>query len=212
MGSDQSPTPAFNTPTNPAINPAINTGINTAIRPATAADLPSMKAIYDEQARSGISTFDVKPPPLGYWEARLAADAPGDHVLVAVDTRAEAGVLGYAYSSTYRPRPAYDRTRETSVYLGDAARGRGLGRALYDALLARLRADGVHTVLAVVARPNPASEALHAACGFTWVGVLPEVGRKFDRWIDTGLWALVLSEGDGGGAEGDVEPVAPDDH
>lgn len=162
----------------------------TQIRSAAAADLPAVKAIYDEQVRTGIATFDVEPPPIGYWEARLAADSPGDHVLVA--TADDGTVLGYAYSSTYRPRPAYDRTRETSVYLAAEARGRGTGRALYDVLLARLRADGVHTALAVVARPNPASEALHTACGFTLVGVVPEVGRKFDRWIDTGLWALVL--------------------
>ncbi len=178
------------------------------VRAATAADLSAMKAIYDVQVRTAISTFDLEPPPVGYWEARLAADAPGDHVLVVVEGEE---VLGYAYSSSYRPRPAYDRTRETSVYLRTDATGRGLGRALYDALLARLRSDGVHTALAVVARPNPASEALHRSCGFTRVGVLPEVGHKLGRWIDTGFWALVLgSGGDGGGAEGDVEAVAPD--
>ena len=66
-----------------------------------------------------------------------------------------------------------------------------IGRALYDVLLARLDADGVHTVLAVIASPNPASEALHRACGFTQVGVLPEVGFKHDRWIDTAFWARV---------------------
>ena len=193
MGCDQSPTV-------PEMRPEI--------RPATTDDLPSMKAIYDEQVRGGTSTFHVEPPPLSYWEDRLAADSPGEHLLVAIDTRVEAGVeagvqagvqagvegavLGYAYSSTYRPRPAYDRTRETAVYLADEARGQGLGRALYDDLLARLRADDVHTVLAVVALPNPASEALHRACGFTRVGVLPEVGRKFDRWIDTAMWVRVL--------------------
>ncbi|CAN5624894.1 GNAT family N-acetyltransferase [soil metagenome] len=178
------------------------------VRPAISADLPTIKAIYDDQVRTGISTFDVEPPPLSRWEERLA-DA--DHLLVAED---DGAVLGYAFSSTYRPRPAYDRTRECSVYISTEARGRGLARTLYDELLARLRADRVHTALAVIARPNPGSEALHSACGFTLVGVLPEVGRKFDRWIDTGFWALVLaddaSEAHGGGAEGDVEAVAPD--
>ena len=116
------------------------------------ADLPRSPAIYDEQVRTAISTFDLEPPPLAYWEARLASTEPGHHLLVAVDRTAT--VVGYAYSSTYRPRPAYERTRETSVYLGAAARGRGLGRALYDDLLARLRADGMHQVLAVIALPN----------------------------------------------------------
>ena len=79
-------------------------------------------------------------------------------------------MVGYAYSSSYRPRPAYARTREVSVYLDASARGRGVGRALYDDLLGRLRADGVHQVLAVIALPNDASEALHRACGFERVG------------------------------------------
>ena len=158
-------------------------------RAATEQDLAAIKAIYDHQVRHGISTFDTEPPPVEQWAARLHSDATGDHLLVAEE---DGAVLGYAYSSTYRPRRAYDRTRETSVYLAPEAVGRGLGRALYDDLLARLRADGMHVALAVVALPNPASEALHRACGFEQVGSLPEVGRKFDRWIDTAFWALRL--------------------
>ena len=94
--------------------------------------------------------------------------------------------------SAYRPRPAYARTRETSVYLAADARGRGLGRLLYDALLARLRDDGVHTAVALVALPNDASLALHRACGFAQVGVLREVGRKFGRWVDTAWLQLMF--------------------
>jgi L-amino acid N-acyltransferase YncA len=160
------------------------------VRSADPADLPRIAAIYDDQVRTAISTFDLEPRPMSYWEARLASEEPGDHVLVA-DSRS-GDVVGYAYSSSYRPRPGYARTREVSVYLEDSARGQGLGRRLYDELLGRLRADGVHQVLAVIALPNPASEALHRACGFTEVGVLPEVGRKFDRWIDTAIWARTL--------------------
>jgi L-amino acid N-acyltransferase YncA len=163
---------------------------DVVVRAAVEADLPAVKAIYDVQVREGIATFDLEPPPLSYWSARLASESRGDHLLVAVDGSDD--LLGYAYSSTYRPRPAYDRTRETSVYLADGARGRGVGRALYDDLLARLAADDVHTVLAVVALPNPASEALHRACGFERVGVLPEVGHKLGHRIDTALYARVL--------------------
>ncbi len=126
---------------------------------------------------------------MSYWEGRLASTEPGDHLLVA-DAGSEA--VGYAYSSSYRPRPAYARTREVSVYLDGSARGLGLGRLLYDELLGRLRADDVHQVLAVIALPNDASEALHRACGFERVGLLPEVGWKFGRWIDTALWGLTL--------------------
>lgn len=160
------------------------------MRPADPADLPRIAAIYDEQVATAVSTFDLEPQPLAYWEARLRSQEAGHHLLVVEE---DGEVLGYAYSATYRPRPAYDRTREVSVYLDADARGRGVGRALYDDLLARLRADGVHTVLAVIAQPNEASEALHRACGFERVGLLPEVGWKQERWVDTALWALTFA-------------------
>ena len=160
------------------------------VRSADPADLPRIAAIYDEQVRTAVSTFDVTSPGIPYWEARLASTEPGDHLLVA--TSGSGDVVGYAYSSADRPRPAYARTREVSVYLAPEARGLGLGRQLYDELLARLRADDVLQVLAVIALPNDASEALHRVCGFTRLGVLPEVGRKFDRWIDTAMWGLTL--------------------
>lgn len=163
------------------------------VRSATSADLPAVKTIYDEQVAHGISTFDVEPPPLTSWEHRLASTEVGDHFLVA-DLGDQGGVVGYAYSSTYRPRPAYRHTRETSVYLHPSAQGRGVGRSLYDELLRRLRADGIRTALAVVALPNPASQGLHRACGFEPLGVMREVGHKFDRWIDTEWWQLSLAD------------------
>jgi len=159
------------------------------VRDADPADLPRIAAIYDEQVRTAISTFDLTSPGLGYWEARLASDEAGDHLLVAEH---DGEVVGYAYSSSYRPRPGYARTREVSVYLDESARGRGVGRQLYAELLGRLRAEGIHQVLAVIALPNDASEALHRSFGFVRAGVLPEVGWKFDRWIDTAIWALAL--------------------
>lgn len=157
-----------------------------SVRDAEVGDLAAVKAIYDDQVVGGVATFDTVPPPLSYWRERLDSE---HHLLVVEE---DGRVLGYAYSAAYRPRAAYDRTREVSVYLDPAAQGRGAGRAVYDVLLDRLRADGVHTVLAVIAMPNPASEALHRACGFEQVGVLPEVGHKLGRWIDTAFWALRL--------------------
>lgn len=161
----------------------------TEIRAATAADLAGAAAIYDEQVRSGISTFDLDPPPASYWEHHLESTEPGDHFLVADDDET---IVGFAYSSTYRPRPGYRLTRETSVYLAEAARGQGLGRRLYEALLARVRDDGIHVALALIALPNPASIALHEACGFAHLGTMREVGRKFDRWLDTAWYQRIL--------------------
>lgn len=157
------------------------------IRAARTDDLEAIATIYEREVRTGVSTFDVVAPPLSYWMQRLSSTEPGDYLLVAESDSSETGlILGYAYSASYRPRPAYRHTRETSVYLDPAARGQGVGRSLYDALLSLLLTDDdVHTAVAVVALPNDASLALHRRCGFVEVGVFREVGRKFDAWIDT---------------------------
>lgn len=161
----------------------------TEVRPATTADLGGVATIYDQQVFHGIATFDLEPPPVTVWERRVGSAAPGDHFLVADD---DGEIAGFAYSSAYRDRPGYRMTRETSVYLPESARGQGLGRRLYDNLLGRVRDDGIHVVLGVVALPNPASVALHVACGFRHVGTLSQVGWKFDSWIDTAWYQKFL--------------------
>ncbi len=162
------------------------------IRAAVDGDLDTVAAIYDREVREGTATFDLAPPPRSKWEGLLASTHPGDHFLAAADE--DGAVLGFAYSSAFRPKGAYDATREVTIYLDPAAAGRGLGRILYDDLLARLAAGGVRTALACIALPNDASEALHRACGFERQGVLREVGRKFDRWIDVVWWQRILAE------------------
>ena len=154
------------------------------IRSAQDADLDAVAAVYAHEVRTGISTFDVDPPPRAYWENRLASTEPGDHLLVATH---EGEVCGYASSSAYRPKAGYRHTRETTIYLADGAQGRGVGHRMYGELLDRLVADGMHLAVAGIALPNPASLALHRAHGFEEVGVMREVGRKFERWLDV-LW------------------------
>jgi len=153
------------------------------VRDAVAADVPSMASIYDEQARTSVATFDTEPRGAAYLGEKVAAAAGSDIVLVAVDGDE---LLGYAFSGPFRPRPAYDGTKEVSVYLAEGARGRGIATQLYSALLGRLDALlDVHTQVAVIALPNDASIALHRRHGFEQVGVLREVGHKFGRYVDT---------------------------
>jgi L-amino acid N-acyltransferase YncA len=161
------------------------------IRRAVEDDLGDVAAIYAHEIVNSIATFDLEPPTLDYWHQRLVGQHPGDHLLVAVD--GDGDVVGYAYSWSYRPRPAYHLTRETSIYLDPSVRGRGIGRQLYPALLDAMTLSGVHTAVALVAQPNPSSVALHKACGFDHVGTMREVGFKFGQWVDVEWYQKMLA-------------------
>lgn len=160
------------------------------VRGAVEADMLTLVDIYNAEVEGGISTFDTQPVTRERFEGSLGTDHQGDHLLVAVE---DGQVLGYASSHAYRPRPAYDGSREVSVYLHPASRGRGVARALYAVLLPLMATSGVHTAVAVVALPNPASVALHTSFGFAHVGTLQEVGHKFGRYIDTALYQLTFA-------------------
>ena len=163
--------------------------MSPSIRRAQALDIEAIARIYGLAIRSSVATFDLDDPPVDHWAAKVDDRSPGNHVLVAE----RAGeLLGFAHSSPFRPRPAYAGTRETSVYVDSGSVGQGVGTTLYGELMARLRQDGIHLAVAVVAEPNPASVALHEHFGFRLVGTLHEVGRKFDRWVDTRWYELLL--------------------
>jgi HAD superfamily hydrolase (TIGR01509 family) len=159
---------------------------DTDIRPGQREDLPELTAIYNHHVETSPSTFDLEP-----WrpEQRLSwldHYAPiGRHRLL-VATRAGA-VIGYATSSSLRPKRAYDPSVEVTVYLAEGSQGRGIGSMLYQELFAALAGEDVHRAFAAIAVPNDASVALHRRFGFVDVGVLHEVGRKFDQWWDV-LW------------------------
>ena len=160
-----------------------------AIREASPADGAALAAIYAPYVENTAISFEEAAPGADAMAMRIAdqhADLPW---LVA-----EAGgdILGYAYAAPYHPRAAYRYTIETTVYVGDAARGRGIGRDLYRALLERLDGGGLHMAVALIALPNPASVALHAATGFSSAGILREVGFKFGAWHDVGFWQRPL--------------------
>lgn len=160
------------------------------VRPAVEDDLRDIATIYNHEVANSIATFDLEAPTLAYWREKLEGNHQGDHLLVAVDS--DGDVVGYAYSWSYRPRPAYELTRETSIYLDPSVRGKGIGRILYPALLDAMAQSGVHTAVALVALPNPGSVALHKAVGFEHVGTMREVGYKFDQWIDVEWYQKLL--------------------
>jgi L-amino acid N-acyltransferase YncA len=156
------------------------------VRPAGAADLERVAAIFAYYVTSSVVTFEEDPPPVSTWEQRLADTAArGLPFLVA-----EAGgtVCGYAYASPWRPKPAYRHTVEDTVYLAPGHTGRGIGSALLENLLARCGKSGARQMIAVIADSgSDASAALHTRFGFTHVGRLTGVGYKHGRWVDTVL-------------------------
>jgi len=163
-----------------------------AIRDATGADAAAIAAIYDVHVRGTIVTFELEEVGAEEMARRIAeVHSRGLPWLVATEY---GRVLGYAHAGPWKSRAAYARTVETSIYLADAARGRGLGKRLYAALIERLRAAGMHVAIGGASLPNPASTALHEALGFEYVGAFRETGFKFGRWIDVGYWQLRLQD------------------
>jgi phosphinothricin acetyltransferase len=153
------------------------------IRDAGAADLPAIAAIYGAAATASHATFDLEGRSIAWWQDRLEeTDAAAGHLLlVALDGTT---VLGYARSGPHKEKAAYSTTVETSVYVDAQHRGRGVGHALYAALLERLDATDRRLAVAGVALPNDASERLHRAHGFREIGVFEGVGVKHGRAWD----------------------------
>lgn len=166
------------------------------VRPAAEDDLEPVAGIFAHYVTSSLVTFEEDPPPAAWWRHRFATLTGSSLPFLVAEDRGQ--VAGYAYASPWRPKPAYRHTAEDSVYLAPACRGQGLGRLLLEALLAACAQAGVRQVIAVIADTgDPASAALHRACGFTDVGRLTQVGYKHGRWIDTVL--LQRAAGTSGG-------------
>jgi phosphinothricin acetyltransferase len=165
----------------------------TLIRTAQVRDAAFIAAIYNHYVAGTTISFEEEPVSEGEMARRMqAVQASGLPWLV---TEIDGEVAGYAYATKWKERSAYRFSVESSVYLRHDAHGRGLGKALYEELLAALAASGVHMVIGGIAQPNPASVALHEKMGFEKVAMFREVGRKFDRWVDVGYWQLVVSSG-----------------
>lgn len=159
------------------------------IRDATAEDLPEIVRIYNQAVAGGVATFDLEPVTLEQRREWFRQFGPENPILVADEGN---GLSGFAYYLPYRAKAAYARTKETTIYVDEARHGRGVGSALYEALIARAVEGGVHVLLGVIGGDNPPSVALHKKFGFELVGRLHQVGRKFDEWVDTQFFQKTL--------------------
>ena len=159
------------------------------LRLATVDDAPALQRIYNHEVENSTVTFDLVPRTLEE-QREWITDRDGAHGIVVAEL--DGDVVGYASLSPFRPKAAYRTTVENSVYVDEQARGKGVGRALLDEVLALAEARGFHTVIAHIVGGHDASIALHHACGFRVVGTEREVGRKFGRWLDVVVMQRML--------------------
>lgn len=154
------------------------------IRPATVADIPAIADVYSYHVNTGTASFETVAP--NHAEMRLRMDDILARQLPYIVAEADGKVAGYAYAGPYRTRAAYRQTVENSIYVDAAYAGRGIGGYLLPALIVACQSRGLKQMVAVIGdNANIPSVRLHEKCGFKHVGVLKNVGFKFDRWLDT---------------------------
>jgi phosphinothricin acetyltransferase len=165
------------------------------VRGARRDDIPHLTAIYAHYVLHGLASFELDPPDT----AEMARRHENVTVLGLPYLVAElAGrVAGYAYATPYRARPAYRFTVEDSIYVHHDCAGQGVGGALLASLIQACTAAGCRQMVAVIGdSENWPSIKLHEKFGFARVGLLPAVGWKFNRWVDSVLMQRPLGPGD----------------
>jgi len=164
------------------------------VRTATGDDIVALTALYNDLGVATTASYDLHPALLDERRAWLAEhDTHGWPVLVADD---DGPVIGFAAYGAFRAKPGYRFTAEHTVYVAPDHQGRGVGRALMSVLIEHARAAGLHAMVGVVDAENTNSIAFHESLGFQTVGAIPEVGRKFGRWLTSVYQVLILSKED----------------
>jgi L-amino acid N-acyltransferase YncA len=173
------------------------------VRDATEADAVACAAIYAPYVTDTAITFEYEPPTAEAMAARIAAAQRAHAWLVLED---DDRVVGYAYAGPHKERAAYRWSCEVTVYLEPGRRRSGGGRALYEALLARLAGRGFRTAVAGMTLPNDASIGLHRALGFEPVGTYRRIGWKHGSWHDV-AWAQRSLAPEGASPDGPPAPL-----
>ena len=153
-----------------------------SVRPFAWQDVPTITAMYAHYVAHSTATFDVEPPGETFFADKLGHIVDLGHPLIVAER--DGKLLGYAYASIYRPRPAYRFTCENTVYCAPDAQGMGVGTALMERVIEESRTFGFKQMIAVITAESAGSIRLHEKLGFREVGRYEKVGFKFDRWLD----------------------------
>ncbi|SPF68622.1 Acetyltransferase (GNAT) family [Propionibacterium ruminifibrarum] len=163
------------------------------LRPAAGSDAAALSAIHNAQGVATTASYELRPGTVAQraeWLARHRRE--GFPVLVAIDEDDQ--VVGFAAYDRFRELPGYDLTVEHSVYVAPGHEHEGIGLMLMTELIDQARRAGLHAMVGVVDAGNRASLAFHERLGFTNHGVLPQVGRKFGRWLDVAMLVRLLDD------------------
>ncbi|MEX1178355.1 MAG: N-acetyltransferase family protein [Nitriliruptor sp.] len=167
------------------------TGRDVVVRDATRGDLPAIAAIYTHYVLNTTITFNTEVRTPREWLDRFEREVetgPYDLLVAVVDDQ----VAGFIATQPFRPKPAYARSAEMTVYVAPDATGGGVGGALFRGLLERLEESDFHRVYSVIALPNDGSIAIHERFGFVHRGTLSEAGHKFGRYLDVAFYERAL--------------------
>jgi phosphinothricin acetyltransferase len=166
--------------------------MSVTVRDATDGDLPVIAAIYTHYTLRTTTTFNIEVRTPREWRERYDEHiVNGPYTLLVAEH--EGAVVGYVETQRFRPKPAYDRSVEISIYVAPDQQGKGVGNALFTRLFERL--DGgerFHRAFSIIALPNEGSIALHERFGFVYRGTLTEAGFKFGQYLDVAYYERSL--------------------
>lgn len=157
------------------------------LRQARLQDAEAIKALANDIIENTQVTFTTKTRTLAEVEAEIRDK--GKRFLVA---EVDGDLAGYASYGAFRSGPGYAHTAEHTIHLAPTSRGKGIGRALWDQLEQVARDNGIHVLVAGISGANPGAIGFHTAMGFSKVGQMPQVGRKFGDWLDLVLMQKIL--------------------
>jgi L-amino acid N-acyltransferase YncA len=159
------------------------------IRPVENRDIDAICAIYNYYIANTVITLEELPVSNLDMQGRIA-EVSAKYLWVVYEQAQQ--VLGYAYIGSWKNRAGYRKTAETTVYLANDARGKGIGKQLYQHLIDYAKSKDLHILIGGISLPNAESEGLHAYFGFEKVAHFKKVGYKFEQWVDVGYWQLTI--------------------